>query len=87
MSKVIDEIIAMLETEHGSFYAVNDSTIKGKGITITKLGNVLPHVMWFTSVAEITIKGSKVNTTIKDLINLEKAARRWYKEAGIDNYK
>lgn len=67
MSKVIDEIIAMLETEHSSFHAVDDKTIKGKGIVLEGLGNVAPPIIWFTSIAKVTIKGSRVNTTTKDL--------------------
>lgn len=87
MSKVVNEIITMLDTEHSSFHAANDKTIKGNGIVIEDLGNVAPPIIWFTSIAKVTIKGSRVNTTTKDLKNLEKAAKRWYAEAGISSYQ
>jgi hypothetical protein len=86
MSKSVDQIIAMLENQHSSFHAVDDTCIKGNGIKIEDLGNVVPYILPFTSIAKVFYKNTKVNTTLGDLVKLEKAARKWFRNADLSRY-
>lgn len=86
MSKVVDEIITMLDTEHSLFFAVSGNEIRGRGIRIYNLGNVSWLVLYLTSVAKVTYKSTEVNLTTRDRIKLELATQRWYKNATLKNY-
>lgn len=86
MSKVVDEIITMLATEHSSFHAVSATEIRGNGIRIYDLGNGCWFLFYLTSVAKVTYKSTEVNLTTSDRVKLELATQRWYKNASLKNY-
>lgn len=86
MSKVVDEIILMLATEHSSFHAASANEIRGNGIRIYDLGNVSWVLFYLTSIAKVTYKSTEVNMTTMDRIKLELATQRWYENASLKNY-